>query len=56
MDAWKSRFTQHPDLKGKVYFVPSFFIDPAKFGDFNGVMDGDFNVSLPRLGRVFIHH
>ncbi|RXW22872.1 hypothetical protein EST38_g2977 [Candolleomyces aberdarensis] len=41
--AWKTQFTQHPELQGKIYFVPSFFIDPARFGSFNGVMDGDFN-------------
>jgi glucan endo-1,3-alpha-glucosidase len=45
-DAWKTQFTQHPELQGKIYFVPSFFIDPARFGSFNGVMDGDFNVRL----------
>ncbi|PPR02844.1 hypothetical protein CVT24_002322 [Panaeolus cyanescens] len=43
VDAWKSQFTQHDDLNGKIYFVPSFFIDPAKFGEFSGVMHGDFN-------------
>ncbi|KAF5340761.1 hypothetical protein D9611_007495 [Ephemerocybe angulata] len=42
-DAWRGAFTQHPDVKGKVYFVPSFFIDPATFKTFAGVMDGDFN-------------
>ncbi|RDB17844.1 Glucan endo-1,3-alpha-glucosidase agn1 [Hypsizygus marmoreus] len=42
-DGWKNEFTKHPDLAGKIYFVPSFFIDPAKFGDFRDVMDGDFN-------------
>lgn len=42
-EVWKNAFTQHPDMKDKVYFVPSFFIDPATFGKFDGVMDGDFN-------------
>ncbi|KAF7365193.1 hypothetical protein MVEN_00390900 [Mycena venus] len=42
-DGWKSQFAQHPDLQGKMEFVPSFFIDPAQFTQFNGVMDGDFN-------------
>ncbi|KAF9046563.1 glycoside hydrolase [Panaeolus papilionaceus] len=42
-DAWRSQFTQHSDLNGKIYFVPSFFVDPAKFGEFSGVMHGDFN-------------
>ncbi|KAF9483528.1 glycoside hydrolase family 71 protein [Pholiota conissans] len=43
LDGWKSQFTQHPDLQGKIYFVPAFFIDPATFKDFSDVMDGDFN-------------
>ncbi|KAJ7672734.1 glycoside hydrolase [Mycena rosella] len=42
-DGWRSQFAQHPDLQGKIHFVPSFFIDPAQFTNFNGVMDGDFN-------------
>ncbi|KAJ7459880.1 glycoside hydrolase [Mycena latifolia] len=42
-DGWRSQFAQHPELQGKINFVPSFFIDPAKFTDFGGVMDGDFN-------------
>lgn len=46
VDGWKTQFAQHPEVQGKIYFVPAFFIDPAKFGDFRGVMDGDFNVSL----------
>jgi glucan endo-1,3-alpha-glucosidase len=49
---WKNEFAGHPDLKGKIYFVPSFFIDPVKFGDFRDVMDGDFNVRLLRRGAV----
>ncbi|KAI0632101.1 glycoside hydrolase [Trametes polyzona] len=40
---WKTQYTQHPDTAGKVHFVPSFFIDPAQFSTFSGVMDGDFN-------------
>jgi len=42
-DGWLNQFTAHPDLQGKIYFVPSFFIDPATFGDFSNVMDGAFN-------------
>ncbi|GLB38313.1 putative glycosyl hydrolase family 71 [Lyophyllum shimeji] len=42
-DGWKSEVTGHPDLQGKIHFVPSFFIDPATFGSFRGIMDGDFN-------------
>ncbi|KAI0648077.1 glycoside hydrolase [Trametes meyenii] len=40
---WRSQFTQHPETTGKVHFVPSFFVDPATFNTFSGVMDGDFN-------------
>ncbi|KAJ3486672.1 hypothetical protein NLI96_g4080 [Meripilus lineatus] len=42
---WKSQFIQHPDLQGQnaVYFVPSFFVDPATFNQFNDVMDGALN-------------
>lgn len=43
-EGWKTQFAQHPDLQGKISFVPSFMIDPTKFGDFAGVMDGAFNV------------
>jgi glucan endo-1,3-alpha-glucosidase len=45
-NGWRSQFTQSDDLKGKITFVPSFFIDPATFKDFDGVMDGDFNVGI----------
>jgi glucan endo-1,3-alpha-glucosidase len=43
-DGWKNEFSSHSDLQGKIYFVPSFFMDPARFSDFNNVMDGAFNV------------
>ncbi|KAJ7095846.1 glycoside hydrolase [Mycena belliarum] len=42
-NGWRTQFAQHPDLKGQMHFVPSFFIDPAQFTNFAGVMDGDFN-------------
>lgn len=42
-DGWKSQFYQHADLAGKIYFVPSFFVDPAQFSQFADIMDGDFN-------------
>jgi hypothetical protein len=29
-----------------VFFVPSFFTDPAKFGQYSGLIDGMFNVRL----------
>lgn len=45
-DGWNREFVGHPDLEGKIRFVPSFFIDPSTFGSFDDVMDGDFNVRL----------
>jgi len=42
-NGWTTQFSQHPELKGKIYFVPAFFIDPSTFADFTDVMDGDFN-------------
>lgn len=45
-EGWKTQFAKHPELQDKIYFVPAFFIDPAKFGEFREVMDGDFNVSF----------
>ncbi|PPQ65381.1 hypothetical protein CVT26_000006 [Gymnopilus dilepis] len=42
-DGWKTQFTQSPDLQGKIFFVPSFFVDPTTFSNFVDVMDGDFN-------------
>lgn len=43
-DGWNTQFSAHPDLQGKIFFVPSFFVDPAKFSDFSSVMNGAFNV------------
>ncbi|KAI0632090.1 glycoside hydrolase [Trametes polyzona] len=40
---WNRQFTQHPDIAGKIHFVPSFFLDIQQFHNFKGVMDGDFN-------------
>lgn len=45
-DGWRSQFTQQLTGQNAVYFVPSFFIDPATFNQYDGVLDGDFNVSL----------
>jgi hypothetical protein len=33
-----------------VFFVPSFFTDPTKFGQYKGVIDGMFNVSQCCIG------
>ncbi|KAF5357629.1 hypothetical protein D9758_007525 [Tetrapyrgos nigripes] len=35
-----SQFTQHDELRGKITFVPSFFMDPNSFNEF---VNGDFN-------------
>ncbi|KAG6906620.1 hypothetical protein DXG01_012938 [Tephrocybe rancida] len=42
-EGWNNEFVGHPDLQGKIRFVPSFFIDPATFNTFTNVMHGDFN-------------
>ncbi|KAJ3805324.1 glycoside hydrolase [Lentinula aff. lateritia] len=43
-NGWSSQFTQHPDLQGKMTFVPSFFVAPNQMSQFQGVVDGTFNV------------
>ena len=43
-EGWSTQFTNHPDLLGKIFFVPSFFIDPSSFSDFSGIIDGAFGV------------
>lgn len=40
---WQTQFVHHPDLDGRIYLIPSFFIDPNNFGAFSNVMNGDFN-------------
>ncbi|KAH9950531.1 glycoside hydrolase [Amylocystis lapponica] len=42
---WTSQFTQNGELTGQnaVHFVPSFFIDPSTFNQYDGVMNGAFN-------------
>jgi glucan endo-1,3-alpha-glucosidase len=42
---WANEFVNHPDLAGKIYFVPSFFVDPAELGSgrFANIANGDFN-------------
>ncbi|KAI0372120.1 glycoside hydrolase [Pilatotrama ljubarskyi] len=40
---WNKQFTQHPDIAGKIHFMPAFFIDIQQFHNFKDVMDGDFN-------------
>ncbi|TFK24974.1 glycoside hydrolase [Coprinopsis marcescibilis] len=43
IDGWRTQFTQHPDLAGRINFLPSLFVDPATYGSYTGVLDGDFN-------------
>ncbi|OSD07255.1 glycoside hydrolase family 71 protein [Trametes coccinea BRFM310] len=40
---WRVQFTEHPDIAGKIHFMPAFFVDIQQFRNFDGVMDGDFN-------------
>ncbi|KAI0753268.1 glycoside hydrolase [Daedaleopsis nitida] len=40
---WRAEFTQHEGMAGRMHFVPSFFVDPATFTQYAGVMDGNFN-------------
>ncbi|KAI0354931.1 glycoside hydrolase [Trametes cingulata] len=40
---WNKQFAQHPDIAGKIHFVPAFFLDIQQFRNFKDVMDGDFN-------------
>jgi glucan endo-1,3-alpha-glucosidase len=42
-EGWQTQFVS---ALGKVYFIPSFFVDPNNFRDFSNVMDGDFNVRI----------
>ncbi|KAJ3754592.1 glycoside hydrolase [Lentinula raphanica] len=42
-DGWRTQFAQHPDLQGKITFVPSFFVSPTQMSQFQGVVDGTFN-------------
>jgi glucan endo-1,3-alpha-glucosidase len=41
---WSSQFSNHPDLSGKINFVPAFFVDPSTFVNFADVIHGAFNV------------
>lgn len=43
-EGWKAEFVDKLTGENAVHFVPSFFVDPSTFDDYDGVMDGDFNV------------
>ena len=45
-DGWSSQVVNHPDLNGKIFFLPAFFSDPSEYGNFASFMDGQFNVRL----------
>lgn len=49
---WSSQFLQQLTGQNTVHFVPSFFIDPNTFSEFDEVMDGSFNV---RFAFAFSH-
>ncbi|KIL63226.1 glycoside hydrolase family 71 protein [Amanita muscaria Koide BX008] len=40
---WDTQFANHPDLKGKIYFMPSFFVAPNQISQYSNVLDGYFN-------------
>jgi glucan endo-1,3-alpha-glucosidase len=44
-NGWRSQFTEHPETNGQIHFVPSFFVDPATFGQYSGAINGAYNVS-----------
>lgn len=49
---WSTQFLNQLTGQNTVHFVPSFFSDTNSFSQFDGVMDGTFNVSLaPRCDR-----
>lgn len=43
-EGWKAEFVDKLTGENAVHFVPSFFVDPSTFNDYDGVMNGDFNV------------
>ena len=43
---WSSQFLNQLTGQNAVHFVPSFFSDTSSYSQFDGVMDGTFNVSI----------
>lgn len=41
---WQTQFIDQLTGSNAVHFVPSFFVDPTTFSEFDGVMNGAFNV------------
>lgn len=48
---WKSQFTDQLTGPNSVFFVPSFFVDPATFNQYTSI-DGMFNVRISSLSRL----
>lgn len=46
---WSTEFVSQLTGSNAVHFVPSFFSDTSSYSQFDGVMDGTFNVSCPSL-------
>ncbi|KAI5123868.1 hypothetical protein M0805_005685 [Coniferiporia weirii] len=42
-EGWSSQFTSQLTGRNEVFFVPSFFVDPATFGTYSSVTNGQFN-------------
>jgi glucan endo-1,3-alpha-glucosidase len=51
-DGWKQQFTDQLTGVNAATFVPSFFMDPARFKSFQA-MDGAFNVSSDHHQSVY---
>ena len=45
-EGWTTQFVQQLTGDDAVHFVPSFFVDPAIFNQYNGAIDGMFNVRV----------
>ena len=45
-EGWSSQFINQLTGQNAVHFVPSFFSDTNSYSQFDGVMDGTFNVSI----------
>lgn len=43
---WSTQFLNQLTGQNAVHFVPSFFSDTSSYSQFDGVMDGTFNVSI----------
>lgn len=46
---WQSQFVSQLTGANAVNFVPSFFVDTSTFGQYDGIINGMFNVSSRRV-------